>query len=66
MPRPATMSLVVLDTLDRAALIVAWRRTIKTSPPKGISRRLMEQIMTYEPQVQERGGLKPPFAAARP
>ena len=36
--------LTVLDTLDRDTLIVAWRRTIKTPPPKGISRRLMMQI----------------------
>jgi hypothetical protein len=56
---PAGNALVVLDTLDRAALVADWRRTIKTEPPKGISRRLMVQILTYEAQVQQRGGLRP-------
>jgi hypothetical protein len=56
---PAGNDLVVLDTLDRDTLVAAWRRTVKTPPPKGISRRLMVQILTYEAQVQQRGGLKP-------
>jgi hypothetical protein len=38
-------ALAVLDILDRAALSAAWRRTIKTAMPKGISRRLMVQIL---------------------
>jgi hypothetical protein len=48
-----------LGALDRDALLAAWRRTIKTPTPKGISRRLMVQILTYEAQVQQHGGLKP-------
>ena len=56
---PAGNDVAGLDTLDRVALTAAWRRTIKTPPPKGISRRLMVQIMTCEAQVQQRGGLKP-------
>ena len=52
-------NLAVLDTLDRDTLTAAWRRTFKTPTPKGISRRLMVQILTYEAQVQQRGGLKP-------
>jgi DUF2924 family protein len=52
-------ALAVLDTLDRATLGAAWRRTIKTPTPKGISRRLMVQILTYEAQVRQRGGLAP-------
>jgi hypothetical protein len=56
---PADNHVAALDTLDRDALIAAWRRTVKTPPPKGISRRLMVQILTYEAQVQQHGGLKP-------
>jgi Protein of unknown function (DUF2924)/Protein of unknown function (DUF3489) len=56
---PAGNDVAILDTLDRAALIGAWRRTIKTPTPTGISRRLMMQILTYEAQVRARGGLKP-------
>jgi hypothetical protein len=51
--------LAVLDTLDRHALSAAWRRTLKTPTPKGISRRMMVQILTYEAQVRQRGGLAP-------
>jgi hypothetical protein len=51
--------LSVLDALDRDALFTAWRRTIKTAPPKGISRRLLVQILTYEAQVRQHGGLTP-------
>jgi hypothetical protein len=56
---PARNDVAVLDTRERDALIAAWRRTLKTPPPKGISRRLLVQILTYEAQVQQRGGLKP-------
>jgi len=70
---PAGKDVAVLDTRERDALIAAWRRTIKTPPPKGISRRLLVQMLTYEAQVQQRGGLKPAvrrrlahWAAGRP
>ena len=56
---PAGNDRAALDTLDRDALIAAWRRIVKTPAPKGISRRLMVQILTYEAQVQQRGGLMP-------
>ena len=56
---PAGNDRAILDTLDRDALIAAWRRFVKTPAPKGISRRLMVQILTYEAQVQQRGGLTP-------
>jgi hypothetical protein len=56
---PAGNDVTVLESLDRDMLIVAWRRTIKTLPPKGIGRRLMVQILSYETQVQQRGWLKP-------
>ena len=63
----------VFDTLERDALLAAWRRTIKTPPPKGISRQLMVQILAYEAQVQQHGGLTPAvrrrlarWAAGRP
>jgi hypothetical protein len=48
-----------LNTLERAALLAAWRRTVKTPPPKGISCQLMVQILAYEAQVQHHGGLTP-------
>ena len=70
---PAGNDPAALDTLERDALIAAWRRTVKTPPPKGISRRLLVQILTYEAQVQQHGGLKPAvrrrlaqWAAGRP
>ena len=56
---PAGNDLAVLDALDRDALSAAWRRTIKTPTPKGISRQLMVQILTYEAQVRQHGGLSP-------
>ena len=56
---PAGNDVAVFDTLERAALLAAWRRTIKTPPPKGISRQLMVQILAYEAQVQQHGGLTP-------
>jgi Protein of unknown function (DUF2924) len=70
---PAGNDVAVLDTCERDALIATWRRTIKTPPPKGISRRLLVQMLTYEAQVQQHGGLKPAvrrrlarWAAGRP
>ena len=56
---PARNDVAVLDTLDRDALIAAWRRTIKTQLPKGISCRFLVQILTYEAQVEQHGGLPP-------
>jgi Protein of unknown function (DUF2924) len=56
---PARNDVAVLDTRERDALIAAWRRTLKTPPPKGISRRLLVQMLTYEAQVQQHGGLPP-------
>ena len=70
---PASHDLARLDTFERDALIAAWRQIVKTPLPKGISRQLMVQILTYEAQVQQHGGLKPAvlrrlarWAAGRP
>jgi hypothetical protein len=56
---PAGNDRAVLGALDRDALLTAWRRTIKTPPPKGISRGLLVQILTYKAQAKQHGGLTP-------
>ena len=53
---------VVLDAISersREALIKEWRLAHKQSPPKGISRRLLEYSAAYHLQVKVLGGLKP-------
>jgi len=49
---PAGNDRAILDALDRDALIAAWLRTVKNPAPKGIRRRSMVQILTYQAQVQ--------------
>lgn len=44
---------------SREALIKDWRLAHKQSPPKGISRRLLEYSAAYHLQVKVLGGLKP-------
>ncbi len=48
-----------ISQLTREALIKGWRLTHKQSPPKGLSRRLLEYSAAYQLQVKAYGGLKP-------
>ena len=43
----------------RKALAARWEKTYGRSPPKGISRRLLEYAAAYELQTKVLGGLKP-------
>lgn len=48
-----------ISQLTREQLIKGWRLAHKRSPPKGISRRLLEYSAAYHLQVKAFGGLKP-------
>lgn len=45
--------------LSRGDLIERWMATHSRSPPKGISRRLLEYSVSYAVQAKAFGGLKP-------
>ena len=47
--------------LPRAGLIERWTKAYGQPPPKGTSRRLLEQAAAYHLQAQVFGGLKPAF-----
>jgi hypothetical protein len=47
----------ILETADRDALLVEWRKQFKTEPPKSISRNLLKRILTFEIQASRLGGL---------
>jgi len=46
-----------LETLDRAALLAAWRQLFGSPAPKKISRPLLLRFLAFELQARERGGL---------
>ncbi len=48
-----------ISQLTREQLIKDWRLTHKKSPPKGLSRRLLEHSAAYQLQAKAFGGLKP-------
>jgi hypothetical protein len=48
-----------ISQLTREQLIKGWRLAHKRSPPKGLSRRLLEYSAAYQLQVKAYGGLKP-------
>src|SRR3954454_3628762 len=48
-----------LNMLSREELVQSWVRTYHHSPPKGISRRLLELSAAYALQAKAFGGLKP-------
>src|SRR5205823_5783418 len=48
-----------LGDLTREELIERWTRAHRRSPPKGISRRLLEFSAAYALQAKVLGGLKP-------
>lgn len=49
----------VVKELSRNELIDQWKVTYDRSPPKGVSRRLLEYSAAYAIQVKEFGGLSP-------
>jgi hypothetical protein len=55
----APTSTAQVPAQDRDALLTAWRRTLKTAAPKGISTKLLDRIVAYEQQVQAQGGITP-------
>ena len=52
--------LACLPGFPRKALVERWEKTYGRSPPKGISRRLLEYAAAYDLQSKVFGGLKPP------
>lgn len=50
--------LTAIAELSRAELIVRWKAAHRKTPPKGISRRLLEYSAAYQAQVKVFGGLK--------
>jgi hypothetical protein len=52
-------ALAAISERSREALIKDWRLAHKQSPPKGISRRLLEYSAAFQLQVKAFGGLKP-------
>lgn len=51
--------LKTIRSLPRAALVERWMAAYGRSPPKGLSRRLLEHAAAYHMQVSMFGGLKP-------
>lgn len=54
-----TRDVSAIAELSRADLVARWEATHGRSPPKGISRRLLEYSSSYAVQVKAYGGLKP-------
>jgi hypothetical protein len=59
--RPAkpdqSIPLDAIESVSREALIEVWVKAYGRSPPKGISRRLLEYAAAYQAQSRARGGL---------
>ena len=51
--------IAALDDLPRPDLIDRWQALHKSSPPKGLSRRLLILAIAYRMQVKRYGGLTP-------
>ena len=49
----------VLADLPRSDLVECWRGHYRTTPPKGISRRMLVGAIAYAMQAKNYGGLKP-------
>lgn len=58
-PTDLVDALSAITTLPRAALIDRWKAAYGRSPPKGISRSLLEHAAAHDLQVRAQGGLKP-------
>ena len=52
-----------IETLDRAALIVAWAEVFGTPVPKRLSSPFLRRFLAFELQARERGGLPKTFVS---
>lgn len=51
------LSLVEIETMDRAALSAAWDAVFGTPVPKRLSSPFLRRYLAFEMQARERGGL---------
>ncbi len=58
-PGSIAEQLAVIPNLARAALVERWTEAYGHSPPKGLSRRLLEYAAAYHLQTQAYGGPTP-------
>jgi hypothetical protein len=54
-----TTDIATLPALSHAELKSQWTKTFGTTPPKGLSRRLMVHALAHERQAQHMGHLRP-------
>ncbi len=52
-----------IETMDRAALIVAWAVVFGTPVPKRLSSPFLRRFLAFELQARERGGLPKGFVS---
>ena len=57
------LSLAEIETLDRAARIVAWAEVFGTPVPKRLSSPFLRRFLAFELQARERGGLPKGFVS---
>ena len=55
------LSVAEIETVDRAALIAAWKEVFGTPAPKRLSSPFLRQFLAVEVQAHERGGLPKDF-----
>lgn len=53
-----------LESMDRAALLVAWQRVFATPVPRGLSQPLIRRLLAIELQTRASGGLSKAVLAA--
>lgn len=58
------MTVTDIETMDRSALIVAWKEAFHTSVPKGLSKGLMRRFLAIDVQTRRNGGLSKKTQAA--
>jgi hypothetical protein len=51
------MTVAEIETMDRAALVAAWSKLVRTPVPKGLSKALMRRFLAVEIQTRQMGGL---------
>ncbi len=51
------LSVAEIETMDRAALIAAWREAFGTAVPKRLSIPFLRRFLAFEMQARVRGGL---------
>jgi len=58
------MTVGEIETMDRVALVDAWREVFRTPVPKGLSKALMRRFLAIEIQTRQQGGLSKKTKAA--